>query len=215
MKLADENKHHQMFEFMLKEYEMLYSKFEMHYSAVEKTIGLYLLIIGAIVSANGFLIKDIRFFSIFELSEFQGICSFFVFIIGSITCLKVIEHRLLIITYVKNLNQNRKWFNEKVTSNELQKYSLFEATYKSPSYYKKYRHFYWEILGITIINSSFLSLFIINFFQIFSFESTHFFIINWIWFFVILSLSSAAFMGHYRRRAKTEEDNLKNKNLAE
>src|SRR5690606_11457834 len=145
-----------LFGFMLKEYEMLYSKFEMHYNSVEKTIGLYFLIIGAIVSANGFFIKNDPLFSIFSLSEFQIACCFFIFIVGTIVSLKIIEHRLLIITYVKNLNQNRKWFNENIANNDIQKYSLFEASYKSPKYYKKYRHFYWEVMGIAIINSSFL-----------------------------------------------------------
>lgn len=154
-----------MFEFMLKEYEMLYSKFEMHYNAVEKTIGLYFLIIGAIVSANGIFIRNDETFSIFNLSEFQISCCFFIFIVGAIMALKVIEHRLLIITYVKNLNQNRKWFNVSVANEELQKYSLFEATYKSPKYYKKYRHFYWEVMGVAIINSSFLALFLVNVFK--------------------------------------------------
>jgi hypothetical protein len=55
---------------MLKEYEMLYSKFEMHYNAVEKTITLYIVIIGAIISSNSFFIKDFNSFSIFELSNF-------------------------------------------------------------------------------------------------------------------------------------------------
>lgn len=76
-----------MFEFMLKEYEMLYSKFEMHYAAVEKTIGLYFLIIGAIVSANSLFIKSDVSFSIFSLSEFQISCCFFIFIVGTIVLL--------------------------------------------------------------------------------------------------------------------------------
>lgn len=204
-----------MFEFMLKEYEMLYSKFEMHYNSVEKTIGLYFLIIGAIVSANGFFIKNDSLFSLFSLSEFQIICCFFIFIVGTVVSLKIIEHRLLIITYVKNLNQNRKWFNENIANKELQKYSLFETSYKSPKYYKKYRHFYWEVMGIAIINSSFLSLFIINSIRIFNFQSIFSNLINWSCFFAIVITGCAIFLKYYKKRAENDEAKLENKDLAQ
>lgn len=203
-----------MFEFMLKEYEMLYSKFEMHYNAVEKTIGLYFIIIGAIVSANGFFIKNDPTFSIFHLSEFQISCCFFIFIVGSVASLKIIEHRLLIITYVKNLNQNRKWFNENIANKNLQKYSLFEASYKSPKYYKKYRHFYWEVMGLAIINGSFLALFLINILKLFNFQSRFDGIINWFSFFVIVIISSLILMKYYKKRAENDERKLESKDLA-
>lgn len=64
------NNNEHAFQFMLKEYEMLYSKFDMHYNAVEKTITLYLVIIGAIISSNSFLIKNINEFNLFQLSDF-------------------------------------------------------------------------------------------------------------------------------------------------
>lgn len=199
---------------MLKEYEMLYSKFEMHYKAVEKTIALYYIIIGAIISANSFFIKNIEYFSVFNLSGFQIFCSFFIFIFGSIVSFKVIEHRLLIITYVKNLNQNRKWFNKKIANKKLRKYSLFGASYKSPKYYKRYRHFYWEILGLSITNCSFLALFIINLFKLLECSSTYYKAINWVWFFLIVIISTYLFMLYYKTRAKTEEKKLSQKKLA-
>lgn len=203
-----------MFEFMLKEYEMLYSKFEMHYNAVEKTIGLYFLIIGAVVSANSLFIKDDASFSIFSLSEFQISCCFFISIVGTIVLLKVIEHRLLIITYVKNLNQNRKWFNENIANKELQKYSLFETSYKSPKYFKKYRHFYWEVMGIAITNCSFFALLIINLFKLFNIRSIHSNIINWAFFIIIVYLGTIMFLKLYQKRAKDDEAKLNQKNLA-
>lgn len=202
------------FLFMLKEYEMLYSKFEMHYSAVEKTISLYFIIIGAILSANSFFIKDFNNFSIFSLTEFQIFCCIFIFILGSVNLLKVIEHRLLIITYVKNLNQNRKWFIEKFEKEQLQKYSIFETTYKSPKYYKKYRHFYWEVLGIGIINSSFLSLAIINLLRIFQLQSKYYIIINWLFFILISLISTILFMGYYKFKGNHMEKDLLKRNLA-
>lgn len=193
---------------------MLYSKFEMHYGAVEKTITLYFVIIGAIISSNSFFIKDFSNFSIFNLSNFQIYCCLFIFIVGSVTIFKIIEHRLLILTDVKNLNQNRKWFYENVGNNELQKYSMFEATYKSPSYYKRYRHFYWEVLGLSIVNSSFISLFFINIFQLFAISNEYYKIINWVCYICISIVTVVLFFSYYKRRAESEEEKLENKILS-
>jgi Ca2+/Na+ antiporter len=202
-----------MFEFMLKEYEMLYSKFEMHYNSVEKTIALYFLIVSAMVSANSFFIENKASFSIFNLSEIQYVCCLFIFIIGTITCLKIIEQRLLIITYVKNLNQNRKWFNKNVAENELQKFSLFQTSYTSPKYYKRYRHFYWEIMGVALINSSFIALFLINFFKQFNISSHHPYIINCIWLIIISVLGVYILFVYYKNRGETEEKSLEGRGL--
>jgi hypothetical protein len=208
------NNEEQTFQFMLKEYEMLYSKFEMHYGAVEKTITLYLVIVGGIISSNSFFIKDFKGFSIFSLTDFQIFCCLFVFIVGSVTIFKVIEHRLLIITYVKNLNQNRKWFSEKSGNKELEKYSMFKASYKSPPYYKKYRHFYWEVLGLSIINSSFISLFFVNVFKLLEIESKYNLFVNWVWYIIISIIVIFLFFKYYKKRAESEEKNLENRNLA-
>jgi len=62
------------FNFMLKEYEMNDNKFEMHYTAVEKTITVFFIIIASIISANGFLLKKPGEFNIFFLN---GICECF------------------------------------------------------------------------------------------------------------------------------------------
>lgn len=202
------------FQFMLKEYEMLYGKFEMHYEAVEKTITLYLVIVGAIISSNSFFIKNFKSFSIFDLTNFQTFCSLFVFFVGSVTIFKVIEHRLLIITYVKNLNQNRKWFTEKVGNNEFEKYSMFEASYKSPPYYKKFRHFYWEILGLSIINSAFIAIFLINIFKSLELKCKYHNFVNWIWYVAISLIIIFCFFQYYKTRAESEEKKLEQKGLA-
>ncbi len=183
---------------------MLYSKFEMHYAAVEKTIGLFFLIVAAIVSANGFLISEINSFSIFSLSEFQMACAAFIFATGSIAVLKVIEHRLLIITYVKTLNQNRKWFDQHVMNENLEKYSIFGLSYKTPKYYKKYRHFYWEVLGISLLNSTFIALFLVNSGKNFNWVSSHYEIINWTLFIGVSAVFSCLPIIYYKKRATKE-----------
>lgn len=201
------------FQFMLKEYEMLYSKFEMHYSAVEKTITVYFLIIGGMLSANSVLIKDWDNFSLFSLRDFQIFCCLFISIIGFVTTMKIIEHRLLIITYVKNLNLNRKWFFDSYGENELQAYSIFEATGETPKYYKPFRHFYWEILGIATVNSAFLSVFIINLVAMFKFQSVYCVLINWAWFALITLIETAIILVIYKKRGDKEEAKLKAKGL--
>ncbi|MGM0934732.1 MAG: hypothetical protein ACQEWD_14950 [Bacteroidota bacterium] len=204
-----------MFEFMIKEYEMLYSKFEMHYNSVEKTIALYFLIVSAVVSANSFFIENKVPFSIFNLTEIQIICCLFIFIIGTITSLKIIEQRLLIITYVKNLNQNRKWFDENVAGAELQKFSLFQTTYKSPKYFKRYRHFYWEIMGVALLNSSFFALFLINVVKLLGATSQKSYLINSLWLLIISFLGVYLLFIYYKYRGNTEEKSLENRGLEE
>lgn len=211
--LDSENNKDNTFQFMLKEYEMLYSKFEMHYSAVEKTISLYFIIIGAVISANSFFMKDFLDFSIFSLSEFQILCSFLLFVLGSVNLFKIIEHRLLIITYVKNLNQNRKWFAKSFENNELAKYSLFKTSYKSPKFYKKYRHFYWEVLGIAMINSVFFSLPLISLFKTFNITSKYAQQINLSCFIVLSGLIVLFFMLWYKRRGEKMENDLLERGL--
>lgn len=192
---------------------MLYSKFDMHYSAVEKTFAVYFLIIGGILSANSVIVKNWNAFSIFKLSDFQIFCCLFISTIGFVTTMKIIEHRLLIITYVKNLNLNRKWFFDNYGENELNAYSIFEANEKSPKYYKPFRHFYWEILGIGAINSSFLSLVIINLVVTFNLQSKHYILLNWVWFAIITITITSVNIFIYRWRGNSEENKLEKKNL--
>ena len=208
------NNNEHAFQFMLKEYEMLYSKFDMHYNAVEKTITLYFVIIGAIISSNSFLIKNINEFYLFQLSDFQIICSLFISILGTISIFKIIEHRILTITYVKSLNQNRKWFIDNINEGELKKYSLFEASFRSPKYFRKFRHFYWEILGISIINSSFIGLLIINLFVLLELKSKYYQLVNFSFLLCIIIFFTFLHLKYYKTRSINEELILKNKNLA-
>lgn len=203
------------FAFMLKEYEMLYSKFEMHYSAVEKTVSIYILIIGGILSTNGFLMKVVNNFSVFRLNGFQIFCCFFISIVGTILTLKVMEHRLLIITYVKSLNLNRKWFFDNLDPNRFAEYSLFEASYKSPKYFKRYRHFYWEVLGLSLINSSFLSLFLINIICKIGVTSKYAELINWSFCVFVCVISTYLIIRYYKYRGEKEENKLDERNFSD
>lgn len=211
MNQEKQDKTNKMFTFMLKEYEMLYSKFEMHYNAVEKTIALYFIIVGAVISANSILLSQDLDFSLFELSSLQIGCSFFIIVLGYILSLKVVEHRLLIITYVKNLNLNRKWFNDNIADHKISQYSIFKVGTESPKYYKKYRHFYWEALGLAIINSIFLGVFLVNIissFEFFKHQNSAGF--NWIWIMIISLIGTLVFMRYYKKRATEMENNLTN-----
>lgn len=196
------------FDFMLKEYEMLYSKFEMHYSAVEKSVAVFLLIVGAILSTSSLTIKDFESFDFFKISQFHLIGCLIMSILGFIITLKVIEHRLLVITYVKSLNLNRKWFQDNFDQVELSKYSLFKAGFDSPKYYKKFRHFYWEILGLATIVSIFCSLFTINILKKIGCTSKYYEAINWTAFVILTLIVTILIMGIYKQRGEHEEKRL-------
>lgn len=150
------------FQFMLKEYEKLYSHFDMHYSAVDKTINFYFVLIGAIISITSFSGKIIIQTGIFELSEIQLLFLFVLAIIGTVIYLKVIEHRLLVIAYVKSLNLNRKWFEKHSEDLAINDFLYFKTGVESPPFYKRFRHFYWEAIALGFINSLLLALFLIN-----------------------------------------------------
>jgi hypothetical protein len=199
------------FDYMIKEYELLYSKFEMHYNAVEKTISLYLLVTGAVFSANGFIIKDWAKFSIFNLSDFQILSSLFVSLIGVFTIMKVIEHRILIIAYVKSVNLNRKWFIDRFPEDQLREYAYFEATIHSPKFYKPFRHFFWEIAGISAINSLFVALFFIGIFKGVGVTSKHYLVIDWMWLIAIAFAFTTVMIIIYKKRGEAEERGLNNR----
>jgi hypothetical protein len=198
------------FDFMLKEYELLYSKFEMHYGAVEKTIGVYILVIGGILSANGFLTEKLDTFSIFNFSQFQLVCSTFLALLGFFVIMKVIEHRLLIIAYVKSVNLNRKWFVDNARSNPtLYKYMYWEANPEHPKFYKPYRHFFWEVVGLSSINGVFISLSGINLVKMmFVFESEYAEVLNWGYFVILVLVATLLMVLTYKRRGKAEETEM-------
>ena len=202
------------FQFMLKEYEKLYSKFEMHYQAVEKSINFYIIVIGAIISLQGLVYKTEQI-SIFSLTGIQLLFLLITVIFGNIIYFKVVEHRILIIAYVKSLNLNRKWFLDNSEDPELSKYFFFKADVKSPLYYKPFRHFYWEALGLSAMNALLLSLFIVNsFIRMFAIESTHALKNNCITI-IILAIILAYFsvrMYQWRGISETQKVDLRIKN---
>jgi hypothetical protein len=106
---------------------------------------------------------------------------------------------------------NRKWFIDNFGEDELQNYSIFKATSESPKYYKPYRHFYWEILGIALVNSSFFSIFIINLFTLLKFEAKNYISINWFWFILITIVATKIILYIYKKRGLYEEARLNRK----
>lgn len=150
------------FQFMLKEYEMLYGKFQMHYEAVEKTINFYFILIGAVVSLSSLLGTKDTALEVFKFNGFQMLLIVIFAILGTQVFFKVVEHRLLLIAYVKSLNLNRKWFLDNADVTNLDKYLYWKATPLNPVFYRKHRHFYWETISLASINGFITSLLLIN-----------------------------------------------------
>jgi len=198
-----------VFQFMLKEYEKLYSKFEMHYNAVEKSINFYVIIVGAIISLQSLLYNKAERISLFSLTGIQMLLLLIVSLFGYIIFLKVLEHRILIIAYVKSLNLNRKWFLDNSEDSTLDQYFFFKADVKSPEYYKKYRHFYWEALGIATINSIILSLLIVNaFIRLFHATATHALAFNCLFVVIITCILSYISIKIYKARGTQETNKI-------
>lgn len=151
-----------VFIFMLKEYEMLYAAFDRHSKAVEKSITFFWIFIGAMVSLQGLIYKQATELALFNLTSIQLLLLSIIVILGGITAVNIIEHRLLYIAYVKSINLTRKWFVDHSEDENVEKYLFFEASVKSPTYFKERRHFYWETLGVLLIESMLFSLLITN-----------------------------------------------------
>jgi hypothetical protein len=192
------------FAFMLQENDKAYQMIERHFDSAEKSTTSYLVIIAAVVSINGYLQKE-KEFSIFQLTDFQILCAFFITIIGTIILLKVIEHRLIIISYTKTLNLNRNWFVDNLSTIELKKYLFWAPKVNQPQYYRPFKHFFWELMGLATINSPFLSICVVNLFMRFNFNSKHAKIINWVSFISISVVSVLLMMFIYKIKAEKEE----------
>ena len=195
-----------VFQFMLKEYEKLYGKFDMHYQAVEKSINFYFALIGAVISLNGLVYNKLGNLNIYGLSGLQILFNLIICVLGTLIFFKVIEHRILIIAYVKSLNLNRKWFLDNSEDQKLSEYFYFKADVNSPRFYKRFRHFYWEATGLATINSIFCSFFLINVLKrVFNWQSSNALLINTL---LTLGISLATIILHllyYKVRGNQEE----------
>ncbi|NTS40784.1 hypothetical protein HRG84_07675 [Flavisolibacter sp. BT320] len=204
------NKDSIVFQFMLKEYEKLYAHFDMHYQAVERSINFYFVLIGAVISFNGLVYNKENKIVLFSLAGTQLMFLLILCVLGCLVYFKVIEHRLLIIAYVKSLNLNRKWFLENSEDRNLEQFMYFKAGVSSPPFYKKFRHFYWEAAGLALINSIFISLLLINIFKkCFYFQSQNSDIYNGIYLIVLSTTLAILHLVYYKIRGTREEVKVK------
>jgi hypothetical protein len=208
--MSEINKDSLVFQFMLKEYEMLYGKIDMHYQAVEKSITFYFVLIGAVISLNGLVYSKSDKIQIFNLSGLQNIFLVILCVLGLLIYFKVIEHRLLIIAYVKSLNLNRKWFLDNSEDKSLGDYLYFKASVANPKFYKKFRHFYWEAAALSTINSLCFSVLIINLFvNTFNFTSNNAIRINFIWLIILTAALIYFHLLYYKLSGNKKERIIK------
>lgn len=140
------------FELMKLEYQFYADKADLHYRAVEATMRLYFILVAGFMSLIAYVYQDD--FAALEINKMNvlmlGIISV-LFIIGLTTFFKVAEHRLLLLSYIRSLNGVRSWFIDNCNLDE--KYFLFKPDKSQPLYFRRFRHFYWELMGIALINS--------------------------------------------------------------
>ncbi|MBI9062566.1 MAG: hypothetical protein JEZ14_11320 [Marinilabiliaceae bacterium] len=146
------------------EYVFYSDKCEMHYKAVENAIKIYFILIGIILSAFAAVYKDEKnIIEIFQcnypLIVTEAVLSF----LGCITFFRVVEHRLLILSYVRSLNGIRKWYCD-TSSMNVNPYFIYKPNPKLPTYFSNNGHFFWELLGLAFLNSCWLALVIYGLF---------------------------------------------------
>lgn len=197
---------------MLKEYEKLYSHVDLHYNAVEKTINFYFVLIGAIISLASFTDKSLQMIGIFDLSQTQLLLLFIISIMGTVIYLKVIEHRLLVIAYVKSLNLNRKWFEKHSEDSSLSNFLYFRTGVYTPPFYKKFRHFYWEAVALGLINSLIVSVLLINIIKnTFNFQCNKPLSYNCVFLVLLSIILTYLHLLFYKKRGRKEELALRNR----
>lgn len=149
------------FELMKLEYQFYSEKADLHYRAVESTMRLYFVLIAGFMSLIAYVYKDN--FEVLQLNQLNflilGITTV-LFIIGLITYFKVAEHRLLLLNYIRSLNAIRSWFIDNSSIKE--EYFLFKPDKRKPLYFRRFRHFYWELLGIASLNSFWALMLVYN-----------------------------------------------------
>ncbi len=182
------------FELMKLEYQFYSEKADLHYRAVESTMRLYFVLVAGFMSLIAYVYKDN--FDALQINQLNililGITGV-LFIIGLITYLKVAEHRLLLLNYIRSLNAVRSWFID--NSNLTQDYFLFPPDKNKPPYFSRFRHFYWELMGIATLNCFWALVLTYNFWPS---------IKIWILFGVCITLIAFQ-MSYYRLRARKKE----------
>jgi hypothetical protein len=191
-------------DFMLKEYEYNNKSFEIHYKAVELTFNLFLVIITSFIGILSLVYKDEVNINIFHLDDLSLMIVFIASLSGLFLYLKMVEHRLLLITYVRSLNLIRKWFSDNSISN-LHEYFIFPAQKNSPKYYRKFRHFYWEALSFSSITSTLFTILTLNILNRFiTLKNNNF---NYLFFAFLLFVFLFISILYYKKRGIQKEKN--------
>lgn len=200
------------FQFMLKEYEMQYGHFERHYEAVEKSFRFFLLIVGAISSFVGILYKDqdLRKFELYDLAVLPIVLLALTSIFGLLIFLRIIEHRLLIIEYVKALNLNRRWFaDQSPNKSNLIKYMYWKPQIARPHFFSWFNHFFWEAASMAFIVGSFSAISILNIWiRLFGVQSDNANFFNSLVFLALTLLITFLLMLIYKLRADIRQKNM-------
>lgn len=188
-------------EFMKLEYQFYSEKSELHYKAVDATIRLYFILIAGFMSVLAYVYKDnLEAFIICKINILLlGILAI-LFVIGLITLFKIIEHRILLLSYIRSLNGVRRWFID--NSEVSEDYFIYKADKTQPAYFKRFRHFYWEILGIAFINSFFGIILLYN-----ALPNTKFFYLI-----IVIVLITFFQMFFYKKRSQNKEKQELNDN---
>jgi hypothetical protein len=140
------------------EYTFYSDKCDMHYKAVENAIKIYFIVIGLVISVFTAIYKDQKdLYNLMQSNSTLIIAELILWLVGCITFFRVLEHRLLILSYVRSLNGVRKWFCD-TSSINARSYFLYKPDPNLPKYYNKNGHFMWELLGLALINSCWLVL---------------------------------------------------------
>jgi hypothetical protein len=123
---------------------------------------MYLLIVGALLTIISYVYKDrLDEVRVFMLNQLVCFTLLLTVLAGIFLFMMVVEHRIKTVYYVHNLNSIRNWFINQSTKN-IDKFLLLSSDKKYPPYFIKKKDFFWELSVFAIINSSLISVGLMN-----------------------------------------------------
>lgn len=149
------------FEFILAEYEGIFTLIQINYATSEKIMQALLLILGFLASVIAWRNDGNHSFDIFNLeSPLPHIC-LVVAIIGFLLFMMAVEHRLKVIYYVRCLNSIRAEMKSRFKWDMVP--TLLPTSIRLPPYCAWGKDFFWELLAFSALNSFALAASVISF----------------------------------------------------
>jgi len=151
-------------EFVIKEFEVMHESVALHYRIIERIFYLYAIVASIPFLAMAYVLKTPIDLIDGTFTSSLIIILLFVVTLGIMIFRLVIEHKLKVINYIRNINGIRAFMISK--HDNIKNFSLMPTKTDFPKYFDILRDFFWEASIIAFTNSVLVSLLITNLLEI-------------------------------------------------